>query len=180
MAAGVIPGAYHRGLLPRQARLANLRKYNTICRAGRSSAPHTELGQRDPLSTICPPAGLTAWFVSSCKCNYHTKRRRCKPNFGGKGIYDSTRDLVGMSFENTVRRAIPFLAILTALPGFSQSDPSRLRPLPAVSSGLKSGPEVGQRVPDFRLADQTGAVRDLASLRGKNGLLLAFVRSADW
>ncbi|MBK7928007.1 MAG: hypothetical protein IPJ98_11095 [Bryobacterales bacterium] len=45
---------------------------------------------------------------------------------------------------------------------------------------MQSGPEVGQRVPDFRLADQSGALRDLASLRGKNGLLLVFVRSADW
>ena len=85
-----------------------------------------------------------------------------------------------MSFENTARIAPMLLAMLTALPLFSQSDPPRLRPLPAVSSGLKSGPEVGQRVPDFRLADQTGALRDLASLRGKNGLLLVFVRSADW
>lgn len=85
-----------------------------------------------------------------------------------------------MSFENTVGFAAPLLAMLTALPGFSQSDPPRLRPLPAVSSGLRSGPEVGQRVPGFRLADQDGTPRDLASLRGKNGLLLAFVRSADW
>lgn len=85
-----------------------------------------------------------------------------------------------MSFQNTGRLTGLLLAMLTALPLFSQSDPPRLRPLPAVSSGLQSGPEVGQRVPDFRLADQAGAPRDLASLRGKNGLLLVFVRSADW
>lgn len=87
---------------------------------------------------------------------------------------------MGMSFENTAPAAAFLLAMLTALPGHGQSDPPRLRPLPAVSSGLQSGPEVGQRVPDFRLADQTGTLRDLASLRGKNGLLLVFVRSADW
>ena len=42
------------------------------------------------------------------------------------------------------------------------------------------GPRVGQKVPPFRLADQTGRERDLASLAGPNGLVLLFVRSADW
>jgi hypothetical protein len=42
------------------------------------------------------------------------------------------------------------------------------------------GPAVGTRVPDFRLADQTGAMRDLDSLAGPKGLMLVFYRSADW
>jgi hypothetical protein len=42
------------------------------------------------------------------------------------------------------------------------------------------GPRVGQKVPPFRLADQTGRERDLASLAGPKGLVLLFVRSADW
>lgn len=40
--------------------------------------------------------------------------------------------------------------------------------------------EVGQPLPAFRLPDQTGAPRDLASLGGREGLVLLFFRSADW
>ena len=42
------------------------------------------------------------------------------------------------------------------------------------------GPQVGDAVPAFSLPDQTGAVRDLASLTGPAGLMLVFSRSADW
>ena len=42
------------------------------------------------------------------------------------------------------------------------------------------GPQVGQQVPDFSLADQTGAVRTLKSILGPNGALLVFYRSSDW
>lgn len=39
---------------------------------------------------------------------------------------------------------------------------------------------VGAKAPDFTLPDQAGRSRTLASLMGRNGLLLYFVRSADW
>ena len=42
------------------------------------------------------------------------------------------------------------------------------------------GPQVGTRVPDFTLADQRGRPRTLASLMGPKGLMLVFIRSADW
>ncbi|MDQ6892311.1 MAG: peroxiredoxin family protein [Acidobacteriota bacterium] len=42
------------------------------------------------------------------------------------------------------------------------------------------GPHVGQHVPAFRLKDQSGREQDLASLAGPKGLVLLFVRSADW
>lgn len=42
------------------------------------------------------------------------------------------------------------------------------------------GPAVGQRVPPFEAPDQSGRLRDLASLAGDNGLVLVFYRSADW
>ena len=59
-------------------------------------------------------------------------------------------------------------------------DRPRARPIPAASKNLKTGPDVGAKVPEFTLADQAGRQRTLSSLRGKNGLLLYFVRSADW
>ena len=42
------------------------------------------------------------------------------------------------------------------------------------------GPQVGGRVPDFTLTDQAGRARTLQSLMGDRGLMLVFLRSADW
>jgi hypothetical protein len=42
------------------------------------------------------------------------------------------------------------------------------------------GPQVGQRVPDFSLPDQTGRIRTLESIMGPRGAMLVFLRSADW
>ena len=44
----------------------------------------------------------------------------------------------------------------------------------------KLGPQVGERVPDFELVDQTGTKRTLQSIMGRRGAMLVFVRSADW
>jgi peroxiredoxin len=42
------------------------------------------------------------------------------------------------------------------------------------------GPQVGERVPDFALPDQTGTTRTLQSVMGPRGVMLVFIRSADW
>jgi hypothetical protein len=42
------------------------------------------------------------------------------------------------------------------------------------------GPKVGERVPDFSLPDQHGAVRTWRSMLGPKGAVLVFYRSADW
>jgi hypothetical protein len=44
----------------------------------------------------------------------------------------------------------------------------------------KLGPQVGERVPDFALVDQTGRARNLPSIMGPRGAMLVFIRSADW
>jgi peroxiredoxin len=45
---------------------------------------------------------------------------------------------------------------------------------------LKTGPEIGTHIADFAAADQNGKRQTFASLRGSKGLVLMFVRSADW
>jgi hypothetical protein len=50
----------------------------------------------------------------------------------------------------------------------------------AQNDGYRTGPEIGERVPDFALPDQHGRSRPLRELMGENGLLLVFSRSADW
>ena len=42
------------------------------------------------------------------------------------------------------------------------------------------GPQVGERVPDFKLTDQTGRVQTLESIMGPRGAMIVFLRSADW
>jgi len=44
----------------------------------------------------------------------------------------------------------------------------------------KLGPQVGSRVPDFKLSDQNGTSRTLQSIMGRRGAMLVFIRSADW
>ncbi|HEY2104650.1 MAG TPA: hypothetical protein VGH29_02620 [Candidatus Binataceae bacterium] len=50
----------------------------------------------------------------------------------------------------------------------------------AQNDGLRTGPEIGAKVPDFTLPDQDGISRSVASLMGTNGALLVFTRSAQW
>lgn len=68
---------------------------------------------------------------------------------------------------------LPFLALLVTF----QLQAQELRARIDVS---KLGPQVGARVPDFRLTDQTGTVHTLQSIMGRRGAMLVFLRSADW
>jgi hypothetical protein len=45
---------------------------------------------------------------------------------------------------------------------------------------IKTGPAVGETVPDFSLQDQDGRTRSLKSTLGPKGAMLVFFRSADW
>jgi len=56
----------------------------------------------------------------------------------------------------------------------------RERHLWATNDGYATGPDPGQKIPDFALPDQFGALRSLNDLSGPHGLLLVFHRSADW
>jgi hypothetical protein len=48
------------------------------------------------------------------------------------------------------------------------------------NANLKTGPEVGQKIPAFSAVDQTGKIRNFDSLKGPKGLVLFFNRSVDW
>jgi len=50
----------------------------------------------------------------------------------------------------------------------------------AQNDGYRTGPDIGQKVPDFAITDQHGQIRESNNLTGPNGLLLVFSRSADW
>lgn len=52
--------------------------------------------------------------------------------------------------------------------------------LSAVASAVEPGPAPGTAIPDFSLPDQNGAVQTFDTLKGPKGMMLIFVRSADW
>lgn len=54
------------------------------------------------------------------------------------------------------------------------------QPAPPKIDVTKLGPQVGERIADFRLQDQNGRVWTRDALMGSNGLMLVFSRSADW
>ena len=74
-----------------------------------------------------------------------------------------------------MRRFLLFstLALLLTLPLFAQGTRTQI-------DVSKLGPQVGERVPDFTLVDQSGTERTLQSIMGRRGAMLVFVRSADW
>jgi hypothetical protein len=46
--------------------------------------------------------------------------------------------------------------------------------------GTPTGPEVGERLPDFRLTDHTGRQLDFHADRGESKAAVVFYRSAVW
>lgn len=68
-----------------------------------------------------------------------------------------------------------FVLALLAVWSPAQPQPSRTR---VDLSTL--GPQVGERVPDFSLSDQSGQTWTLSSISGPKGAMLVFYRSADW
>ena len=76
----------------------------------------------------------------------------------------------------TVHRFV--MALLVAL---VMQEPTRAQSLePGRIDVSKLGPQVGERVPDFSLKDQSGKTWTLRSIMGAKGAMLVFVRSADW
>ncbi len=71
---------------------------------------------------------------------------------------------------------------LIALPALAQPVYSTefLTDIPTGSRGMVSGPEVGERIPDFEALDQNGNLVSLGDVMGPSGAMVVFIRSADW
>jgi hypothetical protein len=48
------------------------------------------------------------------------------------------------------------------------------------AQSARSGLDVGAKLPAFSLSDQNGKVQTFDSIKGANGAVLVFFRSADW
>ncbi len=83
-----------------------------------------------------------------------------------------------MKINRSVIQAIALVAVGASI--VVAQDRKRLNPIPKGDENMKTGPAVGARIPDFEAVDQNGKRQNFDSLKGENGLVLMFVRSADW
>jgi hypothetical protein len=75
---------------------------------------------------------------------------------------------------NKTHRAVLLVCAMTAasISGYAQS--------PKLTEGPTIGIETGEKASSFRLKDQFGREQSNDTLRGTNGTVLLFFRSADW
>jgi peroxiredoxin len=52
--------------------------------------------------------------------------------------------------------------------------------LAQVPAGTELGPKVGAKAPAFSVTSTTGETKTFSNLKGSQGLVLVFIRSADW
>jgi len=79
-----------------------------------------------------------------------------------------------------VRRLSIAVALTFAASVFAQ-DEAAIPALRASQHPLSNiGLAIGEHIPEFKVADQTGTLRDFESIRGPKGAVLYFYRSADW
>jgi hypothetical protein len=123
----------------------------------------------------------SAWsgviVYSSCNADEaFNESPECFKNAPGAtlALYDDTsRVMYGLEPQQT---AAGHLGDIVTVHGTLEDDMIHLTRLELLSIGLA----VGQKAPEFSLRDQSGQVQTLESLRGKNGTILLFFRSADW
>ena len=82
-------------------------------------------------------------------------------------------------FNSPTTRAALLAVISSAIaaPALAQNF---LTDIPAGSRGMVSGPEIGERIPEFSAHDQNGNRVGLDDVMGPNGAMVVFHRSADW
>jgi hypothetical protein len=89
-------------------------------------------------------------------------------------LYDDTnRVMYGLEPQSSVNA---HLGDAVTVRGTFDGDIIQFSSVELMSIGLA----VGQKAPAFSLRDQSGRVQTLDSLKGKNGTVLLFFRSADW
>jgi len=130
-------------------------------------------GMADPgtWSGVIINSGCTAdeAFAESAKC---TEKR----GPGSKLVLydDTTRQIFALEPQD---QAAGHLGDSVTVDGALQGEAIQVTSLKLLT-GI--GLSVGHEAPDFSLPDQFGHQQSLATLKGKNGTVLLFFRSADW
>ena len=138
--------------------------------AGQNNAPATN-----------PATNSGAWSgtLVSSSCNADeafNESPDCTKNLPGAklALYDDTsRVMYGLEPQESVTA---HLGDSVTVRGTLDSDAIRIASIELMSIGLA----VGQKAPAFSVHDQFGRVQTLNTLKGTNGTILLFFRSADW
>jgi hypothetical protein len=89
-------------------------------------------------------------------------------------LYDDTsRVMYGLEPQSAVKAG---LGEVVTVRGMLEGDSIQVASVDAMAFGLT----VGQKAPAFAMRDQFGRVQTLETLKGTNGTVLLFFRSADW
>jgi len=139
-----------------------------------SVVPFAAVGQTNTAKS----ASWSGVLVSS-SCNADeafAESPECSKNVPGAklALYDDTnRVMYGLEPQEKVAA---HLGDTVTVRGTLDDDTIRVASIEQMSIGLA----VGQRAPAFSVRDQFGRVQTLDTLKGTNGTVLLFFRSADW
>ena len=144
--------------------------------------PLTVAGQGNsgiPATNSATMSGAWSGTLVSSSCNadeaFNESSECLKSVPGAKlALYDDTnRVMYGLEPQESVTA---HLGDSVTVRGALDGDTIRVASLGPISIGLP----VGQKAPAFSVRDQFGRVQTLDILKGKNGTVLLFFRSADW
>ena len=135
-------------------------------------------GQDKTANSAAKPGTWSGILVSSA-CNADeafAESPECMKDVPGAqlALYDDTnRVMYGLDPQEKIAA---HLGDTVTVRGTLDEDAIRVASVELMSIGLA----VGQKVPAFSARDQFGKVQTLVTLRGANGTVLLFFRSADW
>ena len=124
-------------------------------------------------------SGSWSGILVSSSCNADeafNESPECNKNVPGAklSLYDdTTRVLYGLEPQQSITA---HLGDTVTVRGTLDGDAIRVASIELMSIGLA----VGEKAPAFSLRDQFGRKQTLDSLKGANGTVLLFFRSADW
>jgi hypothetical protein len=147
-----------------------------------SIVPLAVAGQGNSTSSVLSPAtnsGTWSGTLVSSSCNpdeAFNESPECMKNVPGAkvSLYDDTnRVMYGLEPQEKVTA---HLGDSVTVQGTLDGETIRIASIELMSIGLAAG----QKAPAFSARDQFGREQTLDSLKGKNGTVLLFFRSADW
>lgn len=130
-------------------------------------------------TTAAAKLGTWSGILVSSACNADeafAESPECMKNVPGAkfALYDDTnRVMYGLAPQESV---IAHLGDTVTVRGALDEDTIRISSVELMSVGLA----VGQKAPAFSARDQFGRMQTLDTLKGPNGTVLLFFRSADW
>lgn len=79
-----------------------------------------------------------------------------------------------------IRLGVVFISMWFGLQAAAQQQNQIFDKWDPTDDGMKTGPAVGEVIPEFSAEDQNGKPISFEDIKGPNGAVILFHRSADW